>query len=744
MFLIAILGFIHLMMISRKSVNVYEVETLSSSFEGEIDYVDPLAKNQHARLVHGETPSDGGKVVFWGPALDLGAGKYEVSFAVKALQVWPGVEPIRVEVGYRSTDRILASQLIDVQQLDQEAYEEIPVTLSLDSYTQGIEFRAFYPGQGAFWFDYVEVRKEINTPWSMTYLSWPLLAGLLGVVLFVNQRRVKDGISVNSALSNPAVEGHLATVGYLTLLGVGLYSFVGKYIFGVEQIIYAYVIDDAFYYFETAANLAQSGKMSFDGLTFSNGFHPLWCFMLVPVHWLRLSKETSFLLWIMMADIISLTSILLLFRVLKRNFNVFLAFALALFFFSNTIYLLQYGLETPVLVASYVVLLTVYDSYSRRHLSAISFLECGLLGLLLVAVVLARLDHGIFLTTFLVLFLIFNRRSLLVPSERNKLIVLIAMVATLIVPYLLFNYLSTGYFVPVSGVIKRIWSDKMLLEGMHQSSYLLAKKDSVLMVLAELQGYFWPLVGSVLIIWVLLVRHKFASIKTLLPFILGPILIFGYYLVYYQYPFNTSVWYYPTIWLAGLLTIGIVIDTLLEQFRISIDSLNQGILIGGLTVLLSFQVIAHVNNQRGFFQWVRTQTFDDTYKFLSWQAAEYIQDHVWPSGADNITVFAAADSGVLGFVLDEPVVNLDGLINNEILPYELQGKHWHEYTVARTEIDYVVNVFREDWSPPPSFEQHFKLCYFSQDFNRDNLGFRIYGRKTVLQGDTGENGCVEH
>jgi hypothetical protein len=743
--LIAFLGFVHSMMVSRKNAQVYEVETLPSNFKGEIDYFDPLAKNSHARLVHGDTLNDDGKAVFLGPNLDLAAGNYRVSFVVRALQVWPGVGPIRVEVGDSASDKVLASQLIDVQKLNRDVYEEILVNFSLDAYTPGIEFRAFYPGQGAFWFDYIEVRKETNSPWNMTYLSWPLLAALLGVVLFVNRRRGENGISVNIALRHPAVEGRLAVIGYFALAGVGLYSFVGKYFFDIERIIYAYVIDDAFYYFETAANLAQSGKMSFDTLTYSNGFHPLWGLILVPVYWLGLSKETSFLIGIMLADTLSLASLLLLFWVLKRRFNILLAFALTLLFFSYIIYLIQYGLETPVLITSFVALLAFYDSRFQRRLSDISFRECGLLGLLLGLVVLARLDHGIFVATFLVLFFIFNRRSLFVPKERNRLITVAVGAGVLTVPYLLFNYFSTGYFVPVSGVIKSIWSDKMLMEGMHQSTYLLAKTDSALMVLAELQGYFWPLIGSVLIVWVLLVRRQVASIKTLLPFILGPILIFAYYLIFYQYPFNSSVWYYPTIWLAGLLTIGLVIDHLLDQFQISNDPLPQGILIGGLSVLLCFQVIAQFNNQRGFFEWVRTQTFEDTYKFLSWRAAEYIQAHDWPSGADDKVVFAAADSGVLGVVLDEPVVNLDGLINNEILPYEIQDKHWHEYAVARSEIDYVVNVFRKDWLPPPLFEQHFKLCYFSQDFNRENLGFRIYGRKTALLGDEGGNftdGCV--
>ena len=101
---------------------------------------------------------------------------------------------------------------------------------------------------------------------------------------------------------------------------------------------------------------------------------------------------------------------------------------------------------------------------------------------------------------------------------------------------------------------------------------------------------------------------------------------------------------------------------------------------------------------------------------------------------------------MFGYLLDEPVVNLDGLINNEILDYELQGKQWLSYAVDKLEIDYGVNVFKQEWLPPPFFKEHFIPCYISEDYGKDNIGFRIYGRKTALESgvrDKLEVGCVE-
>jgi len=42
--------------------------------------------------------------------------------------------------------------------------------------------------------------------------------------------------------------------------------------------------DDAFYYFLTADRISNGQNISFDGVTLSNGYHPLWLFFLVPLY----------------------------------------------------------------------------------------------------------------------------------------------------------------------------------------------------------------------------------------------------------------------------------------------------------------------------------------------------------------------------------------------------------------------------------------------------------------------------
>ena len=44
-----------------------------------------------------------------------------------------------------------------------------------------------------------------------------------------------------------------------------------------------YSSDDGFYYFQVARNLAGGAGFTFDGLNPSNGFHPLWLFVITPL-----------------------------------------------------------------------------------------------------------------------------------------------------------------------------------------------------------------------------------------------------------------------------------------------------------------------------------------------------------------------------------------------------------------------------------------------------------------------------
>ena len=50
-----------------------------------------------------------------------------------------------------------------------------------------------------------------------------------------------------------------------------------------EKYLFYLISDDAYYYFSVARNLGTRGMLSADGITLTNGFHPLWLFLITPI-----------------------------------------------------------------------------------------------------------------------------------------------------------------------------------------------------------------------------------------------------------------------------------------------------------------------------------------------------------------------------------------------------------------------------------------------------------------------------
>jgi len=49
------------------------------------------------------------------------------------------------------------------------------------------------------------------------------------------------------------------------------------------KILTNFISDDAYYYFNTARNVGLGLGMSFDGITKTNGFHPLYMLLCIPI-----------------------------------------------------------------------------------------------------------------------------------------------------------------------------------------------------------------------------------------------------------------------------------------------------------------------------------------------------------------------------------------------------------------------------------------------------------------------------
>ncbi|MFI5316514.1 MAG: hypothetical protein ACHQ6T_12500 [Myxococcota bacterium] len=215
--------------------------------------------------------------------------------------------------------------------------------------------------------------------------------------------------------------------------------------------------DDAYYYLVIARNAASGRGFTADGLSPTNGFQPLWMWLLVPIAWLTSGEPTRLLAAAQLVVVfVFAASGALLWDLLRSRLGFLPALlGTAVVFVPRFTNVLVSGMESGVAVLLLVMLLRDLAGRAR------SWRTGALLGLLM----LARLDSvfvGAALAGYLGAAGMARGPAPLVEralhTAREALRVFWPTVA-LVAPYLAWNILAFGHVVPISGALKTSHSE---------------------------------------------------------------------------------------------------------------------------------------------------------------------------------------------------------------------------------------------------------------------------------------------
>ena len=217
-----------------------------------------------------------------------------------------------------------------------------------------------------------------------------------------------------------------------------------------------YLYDDAYYYLGIAANVAEHGESTLDGVTRTNGYHPMWLLMLAALAALvGVEPWPLFVATVALVALIAGGGVLLALR-WRRHADADLAWLSAT---GVAITVLQYpsvfllGMEPIVALLAFVPLVVALETApERRSLITLS----ALLALMFVT----RID-GLSLFGVCALLLLVEQRPrgqwrTLLPKLLPKLLKLSAIVVPVALAYFLINIWLFDSAVPVSGLAKRI------------------------------------------------------------------------------------------------------------------------------------------------------------------------------------------------------------------------------------------------------------------------------------------------
>jgi hypothetical protein len=177
-----------------------------------------------------------------------------------------------------------------------------------------------------------------------------------------------------------------------------------------------YTTDDAFYYYKTAQNFTQGLDLSFDGISRTGGFHPLWMLVCIPVFALaRFDLILPLRIIILIAILLSAGSGFLLYKLLSKVIIKPAAMLVGLFWafeprIQNTV--TQLGMESAI--NAFFVILLLYQTYRYEtdfDTEHENYRRLFWVGLTATLAVLSRLDN-VFIVIMIGLWLVLRRPQL--------------------------------------------------------------------------------------------------------------------------------------------------------------------------------------------------------------------------------------------------------------------------------------------------------------------------------------------
>ena len=192
--------------------------------------------------------------------------------------------------------------------------------------------------------------------------------------------------------------------------------------------------DDGFFYFKVAQNIVAGHGVTFDGINATNGFHPLWILICIPVYALiKGDLITPLRVIVFLFGIMQSVSVVIIYHLFAKRISRLFSFILTMTFgFSWLVYsnIFTGGLESALSFMLVLILLSKGISYRYSKIKQIKSLI--IIGIIASLTVLSRLDNLIFVTLFGV-WLFFDRKVdasfLLIDSAASIIIITISAIA---------------------------------------------------------------------------------------------------------------------------------------------------------------------------------------------------------------------------------------------------------------------------------------------------------------------------
>ncbi len=412
--------------------------------------------------------------------------------------------------------------------------------------------------------------------------------------------------------------------------------------------------DDSYFYLQIAHNIAAGLGSTFHGITLTNGYHPLWLWMVTALGTLADGDKTLLLyLVFLLQGLLVAGSIVALRRLTSLMGLRYWLIALAVL----TAYLLGtaiYGSEAHVNALSLLVSLGCLSVALRSDRTGIWFLTGMLFGVSL----LARLDN-IFVVLALSAFSVFDG-----ARDSRRLVVLRTLMlglggAVAVLPYLIVNFMDYGHLVPISGAIKSTFP---VVTADLNNLGTMGKLSTPFGFVGVIVGIFLDQDRRRRVIWLGLGTG---------------VLLHATYIICFTDHYTFWAWYYVSAVIVAALTTSYLFEWLGARFKDRVSSRAAS--------SLAFAVAALVLAGGSARAWLKAYGLEEIGPF---QVDLKINKYRWPDEfagwmksnlpADS-RIFAYDWPGAIAYHSDLSVLPMDGLMNDFQYNDDLVRLGIHDY-----------------------------------------------------------------
>ena len=461
----------------------------------------------------------------------------------------------------------------------------------------------------------------------------------------------------------------LFLVGVLAYGGAFAFSMLSR--FDLINLVRDVNLDDSFYYFGIAQHLSEGSFSTFDGITRTNGYHPLWMLWITPIYWVFDSESALFAIKAFEVMLVGTASCLVVLATRLARLSWILLFALLPTFLVNSS--LYAGMEAGAglfCLAMYLLGLVLFARSPERWqwLFAIAVFILPWVRLEYIAVSLVGTS-----TLCLVEWRWKKRDGLACSiSTLEARRPLFSAVSSILV-YFTYNYLVFDGIIPVSGAVKQ-WHSQQIWDEMGGYDLVLNFKslvslrpfDNELLISLEVCVYLLLIGGALsrsrsreawlMLVWMVGI-FSFAA-GHLTKFVQSLLLVAP---AYANYP-----WYYVPGYLMTALIIPLRCYVLIylirrffpQKFRHMAELFRLGVVVVGSVFL--FRTVDFMEP----FKWIDDKFDGVNDQWYEWEISSYagtlIMNHLLPEGS----VVGSSDAGAIGYFSRHPVVSLDGLVNS--------------------------------------------------------------------------------